>query len=56
MLVLSRKPGEIIRIGEDIELVVVSVEPNRVRLGISAPRDVPIMRSELQDKERPEAA
>lgn len=47
MLVLSRKYGEKIRIGDDITITVVDIEPNKVRLGIEAPRDVPIYRSEL---------
>ena len=47
MLVLSRKYGEKIRIGGDITITVVDIEPNKVRLGIEAPRDVPIYREEL---------
>lgn len=47
MLVLQRKPGESLVIGEDIQVSVVSVENGRVRLAITAPADVPILRSEL---------
>jgi len=47
MLVLSRRPGEEVMIGEDIRLTVVSVAGNHVRLGITAPDQVPILRSEL---------
>lgn len=47
MLVLSRKPGEIIRLGDDIEVTVCEIRGNRVRLAISAPLDVPIRRAEL---------
>lgn len=47
MLVLSRKENEAIRIGDDIEISVISIEGNRVRLGFSAPREVSIVRSEL---------
>lgn len=47
MLVLSRKIGERIAIGEDVFITVVHVEHNRVRLGIEAPRSVPIWRYEL---------
>lgn len=44
MLVLSRKPGESIRIGKDVEVVVLQVSGNRVRLGVVAPREVPVWR------------
>lgn len=47
MLVLSRKPGERVLVGEDIEVVVLEVEGNQVKLGFSAPRYVPIFRAEI---------
>ncbi|MBL3539460.1 carbon storage regulator CsrA [Aminivibrio sp.] len=47
MLVLSRKPGEAIRIGDDIEISVVEVRGDTVRIGINAPRNVPVFRMEL---------
>ena len=47
MLVLSRKPGERILIGEDISITVVRIGPNTVRLGIDAPKDKNIVREEL---------
>ena len=47
MLVLSRKPGERILIGEDIAVTVVRIGPNTVRLGIDAPKDKNIVREEL---------
>jgi carbon storage regulator len=47
MLVLSRKLGEKIYIGENICLTVVDIDRGKVRLGIDAPRDVPIFREEL---------
>ena len=47
MLVLSRKLGEEILIGDDIRLVVYRINGNRVRLGIAAPDGVPVHRSEL---------
>ena len=49
MLILQRKPGESVVIGEDISISVVSVEGGRVRLAISAPQEIPILRSELLD-------
>ena len=47
MLILQRKAGESLVIGEDITVQVVSVDGARVRLAISAPEDVSILRSEL---------
>ena len=47
MLVLSRKPGEKIHIGTGITVTVVAAKGNKVRIGIDAPKDVPVLRSEL---------
>lgn len=47
MLVLSRKQNERIRIGENIELLVVSVKGGKVRLGITAPLEIPVHREEV---------
>ena len=47
MLILQRRSGESVRIGEDIEITVVSTEGGKVRLAIAAPSDVTILRSEL---------
>ena len=47
MLILQRRAGESIRIGDDIEITIVSTEGGRVRLAISAPTEIPILRSEL---------
>ena len=47
MLVLSRKVGEALRIGEDIELVILDVNRGQVRIGIEAPKTTNIVRSEL---------
>jgi carbon storage regulator len=49
MLVLSRKEGERIQIGDNITLVVSKVSGNRVTIGIEAPRDVKVVRGELGD-------
>lgn len=59
MLVLSRKINETILIGDDIEIVVVAVAGDNVRLGIRAPKDVKILRSEVYEdiqKQNKEAA
>lgn len=47
MLVLSRKLGEKIYIGENVCITVVDIDRGKIRLGIEAPRDVPIYRQEL---------
>ena len=47
MLVLTRKPNESIAIGEEISIVVISVQGNKVKLGIEAPRHQLVVRSEL---------
>ncbi len=50
MLVLTRKLGESIRIGDDIEIVVTSIDRNKVKLGIRSPAEVPVHRSEIYDR------
>ena len=47
MLVLTRRPGQSIRIGPNVEVRVVRLEGDRVGLGIAAPRHVAVVRSEL---------
>jgi carbon storage regulator len=49
MLVLSRKKGESIIILENIVVTVVGIQGDKVRLGIEAPRDVPVHRREVYD-------
>jgi carbon storage regulator CsrA len=47
MLVLTRKVGDKVQLGDDVEIEVLSIRGNRVRLGIVAPSDVKILRGEL---------
>jgi carbon storage regulator len=47
MLVLSRKLGEKICIGDNINITIVDIDRGKVRLGIEAPRSVPVYRQEL---------
>ena len=47
MLILSRRAGESITIGDDIVVTVVSVGGHHIRLGISAPREVRVLRDEI---------
>ncbi len=50
MLVLSRKPGERILIGDRIVVTVVRIAPGVVRLGVEAPENTPIIREELREE------
>ena len=54
MLVLSRKLNQAIMIGDDVRITVVEIRDDQVRLGISAPREVPVYREEVFDKIRSE--
>lgn len=50
MLVLSRKINQSIMIGDDIRIVVVGVDRDQVKVGIEAPRSVPVHRSEIYEE------
>ena len=52
MLILMRRLGETICVGNDVTITVLGVERNRVRLGIDAPRDVAVDRKEVAEKKR----
>lgn len=52
MLVITRKNGEGLRIGDNVRVTVVETSKDRVKIGIDAPKDVRIIRSELFDTER----
>lgn len=56
MLILTRRAGEALRIGEDIEVTVMAVSGSQVRLGISAPREVAVDRAEIAARKRRERA
>jgi carbon storage regulator len=47
MLILSRRPGESLTIGDEITVTVIGVSGNQIRLGIVAPRDVRVLREEI---------
>ena len=47
MLLLTRRPGEVITIGDGIEITIMEVSGRQVRVGVLAPKDVKIMRKEL---------
>ena len=52
MLVLTRKLGTKIVIGNDIVITVVDIDRGKIRLGIEAPRGIPILRQELVTRDR----
>ncbi|WHX40221.1 carbon storage regulator CsrA [Mesobacillus sp. AQ2] len=50
MLVLTRKNGETIKIGDDIEITVISSKNDQVKIGINAPKNIEIFRKEVLDQ------
>lgn len=59
MLIITRKKGESLMIGDDIEIVISKIDDGSVKIGIKAPKDVQILRKELYEeveKENKEAA
>lgn len=52
MLILTRRIGETIRIGDDIVVLVAGVTGNQVRLGIQAPRNIAVDREEIAERKR----
>lgn len=49
MLVLNRRQDESIMVGDDIEITIVDVRGDKVRIGITSPRDVPVHRKEVYE-------
>jgi carbon storage regulator len=52
VLIIARKPQESFVIGEDIEVVILDVQNDKIRIGINAPKDVSILRKELFDTKK----
>jgi carbon storage regulator len=53
MLILTRRPGESIQVGDEIEISIIEIRGNQVRLGITAPPKVLVLRSELLETPQP---
>ncbi|MBT5559719.1 MAG: carbon storage regulator CsrA [Proteobacteria bacterium] len=56
MLILTRRVNETLNIGDDIQVTVLGVKGNQVRIGIDAPRDVPVHREEIYQRIKKEEA
>ncbi|HBE91731.1 MAG TPA: carbon storage regulator [Gammaproteobacteria bacterium] len=54
MLILTRRIGETLNIGDDIQVTVLGIKGNQIRLGINAPKDVPVHREEIYERIRHE--
>lgn len=52
MLILTRRVGETLMIGDEVEVTVLGVKGNQVRIGVKAPRDVSVHREEIYDRIR----
>ena len=50
MLILTRRAGESLMIGEDVSITVLGVKGNQVRIGIDAPKEVAVHREEIYDR------
>lgn len=50
MLILTRRPGETLMIGDDITVTVLAIKGNQVRIGIQAPKHVPVNREEVHER------
>lgn len=56
MLILTRRVGETLMIGDDVTVTVLGVKGNQVRIGVNAPKDVAVHREEIYDRIRKENA
>lgn len=50
MLILTRKIGEVLLVGDDVEITVLNVRGNQVKLGVNAPKEIAVHRQEIYEK------
>lgn len=54
MLILTRRAWEKIRVGDDIEVVVLEIQGSQVRIGVTAPKEIPVWRAEIYERTKKE--
>lgn len=52
MLILSRQPGEKIMIGDDVEIIILDISGGQIKVGVTAPKDVVILREEVAVRDK----
>ncbi|QHB17911.1 carbon storage regulator CsrA [Mannheimia pernigra] len=50
MLILTRKIGEVLLVGDDVEITVLSIRGSQVKLGVNAPKEIPVHRQEIYER------
>lgn len=50
MLILTRKIGEVLLVGDDVEITVLSIRGNQVKLGVDAPKEIAVHRQEIYER------
>ncbi len=56
MLILTRKVGETLMIGDQVEVTILSIKGNQVRIGVNAPKEIPVHREEIYARIKREQA